>query len=215
MSTRLKLWLAPTLLYAIFVAWYTDFGGPLTDAEVDTFIETMISNGSAPERVEYFAEFLRNDTGRQFLMVNNIDLNKSPPNVRGAPPGADADTLLGLYMTHMIPELLKRACHPVVMGPAAYSAIDISGIEAGNTWTNAALFRYRSRRAFMEIVSNPEILGPHEFKLAAMNKTIAYPMETDLYLGDPRLLLGLLLITITALIDVWLLTRRLTRVTNA
>ena len=215
MSSRMKLWLLPTLAYAIFVFWYTDFGGPLSDKEVDEFVEIMTSNGSAPERVEYYAEFLRNDNGRQFLMINNIDMNENPQTVEGAPANADADTLMGLYMEHMIPELLKRACHPVVMGPAVYSAIDITGIEAGENWTNAALFRYRSRRSFMEIISNPGILGPHAFKLAAMDKTIAYPMETDLYLGDPRMLLGLILLALTALIDGWIISRKLTAKADA
>jgi hypothetical protein len=209
MSTRTKLWLFPVLLYAVFVLWYTDFGGPLSDEEVDEFVSVMTANGVPPERVDYFAGFLRDDTGRQFLMVNNLDMNEDPPAVEGAPAGADADTLMGLYMEHMIPELLKRACHPVIMGPAVYQALDLSGIEGAEQWTDAALFRYRSRRSFMEIISNPEILGPHHFKLAALDKTIAYPMETSLYLGDPRLLLGLILLALTALIDSWMMSRKL------
>jgi hypothetical protein len=209
MSTRTKLWLFPALLYAVFVLWYTDFGGPLSDEEVDEFVSVMTANGVPPERVDYFAGFLRDDTGRQFLMVNNLDMNEDPPAVEGAPAGADADTLMGLYMEHMIPELLKRACHPVIMGPAVYQALDLSGIEGAEQWTDAALFRYRSRRSFMEIISNPEILGPHHFKLAALDKTIAYPMETSLYLGDPRLLLGLILLALTALIDGWMMSRKL------
>ena len=211
MSTRMKLWLLPTLLYGVFVFWYTDFGGPLSDEEVDQFIEVMTSNGLDPERVDYYAEFLRNDTGRQFLMINNIDMNENPPAVEGAPANADADTLMGLYMEHMIPELLKRACHPVLMGPAVYPVIDIVGIEGGEEWTTTAVFRYRSRRSLMEIISNPKILGPHDFKLAALDKTIAYPMETDLYLGDPRLLLGLILLAMTALIDGWIISRKLAK----
>jgi hypothetical protein len=209
MRSRLKFWLFPALLYAVFVFWYTDFGGPLSDEEVENFIEVMTGNGVAPEKVDYYTQFLRNDTGRQFLMVNNIDMSENPPAVAGAPANADAGTLMGLYMEHMIPELLKRACHPVLMGPAVYSAIDITGIEGAEQWTDAALFRYRSRRSFMEIISNPDILGPHDFKLAALDKTIAYPMETDLYLGDPRLLLGLILLALTALIDGWKMSRKL------
>ena len=203
MSTRMKIWLFPALLYAVFVFWYTDFGGPLSDEEVDQFVSVMTGNGVAPEKADYYARFLRNDTGRQFLMVNNIDMNENPPVVEGAPTNADADTLMGLYMKHMIPELLKRACHPVIMGPAVYPAIDLSGIEGAEEWTDAALFRYRSRRSFMEIISNPDILGPHDFKLAALDKTIAYPIETSIYLGDPRLLLALILLALTALTDSW------------
>ncbi|MFT4825783.1 MAG: hypothetical protein ACJAUG_003182 [Halioglobus sp.] len=208
MSTRIKLWLFTALLYAIFVLWYTDFGGPLSNEEVDDFVEVMTDNGVPADRVNYYAQFLRNDTGRQFLMVNNLDMNEHPPAVAGAPENADANTLMGLYMEHMIPELLKRACHPVLMGPAVYSAIDITGIEGAGQWTDAALFRYRSRRSLMEIISNPDILGPHHFKLAALNKTIAYPIETSFYLGDPRLLLGLIVLAVTALIDGWMISRK-------
>jgi hypothetical protein len=73
----------------------------------------------------------------------------------------------------------------------------------------AALFRYRSRRALLEIITNPAFGGKHEFKTAALEKTIAYPMEPQLYLGDPRLLLGLILLALTALIDGLLLSRKL------
>jgi hypothetical protein len=214
MTTRLQLWLFPALLYAVFVFWYTDFKGPLSNEEIEDFVQVMTGNGVAPERVDYFAQFLRNDTGRQFLMLNNIDKNENPPAVDGAPANADADTLIGLYMQHMIPELIKRACHPVLMGPAVYSAIDITGIEGAEQWTDAAVFRYRSRRSFMEIISDPEILGPHHFKLAALDKTIAYPIEPSLYLGDPRLLLGLILLALTALIDGWKISRKLTQKPN-
>ena len=51
----------------------------------------------------------------------------------------------------------------------------------------------------MEIVSNPKMRGKHTFKLAALNKAIAYPIESVIYLSDPRLLLGLILL-ITGLI---------------
>ena len=208
MSTRTKIWLLPALLYAVFVFWYTDFSGPLSDEEVNEFVEVMTGNGVAPERVDYYAQFLRNDTGRQFFIVNALDMSENPPAVEGAPANADADTLMGIYMEHMIPELFKRASHPIVMGDATYPAIDIVGIEGADQWTGAALFRYRSRRSFMEIISNPDILGPHDFKLAALDKTIAYPIETQLYLSDPRFLLALILLVLTALADLWRLSRK-------
>ena len=56
--------------------------------------------------------------------------------------------------------------------------------------------------------SNPAFRGKHHFKTAALEKTIAYPIETDLYLGDPRLLLGLILLAITALIDSFRLSKK-------
>ena len=34
MTSRRKLWLSSIVVYALFVSWYTDFGGPLTEAEI-------------------------------------------------------------------------------------------------------------------------------------------------------------------------------------
>ena len=139
---------------------------------------------------------MREDSGRQFFVVNNIDMSDDPQDVEGAQPGEDADQLMGRYMEHMYAELFKRASHPVFSGNAVSQAIDIVGIENADSWDSAALMRYKSRRALMEIVSNPKMRGKHEFKIAALNKTIAYPVETVVYLSDPRLLLGFILLII-------------------
>jgi hypothetical protein len=53
--------------------------------------------------------------------------------------------------------------------------------------------RYRSRRDMVEIAGNSEFQGSHEFKIAAMAKTIAFPLDPWLSLGDPRLLFALIL----------------------
>ncbi len=208
MPARTKIWLFPALLYAVFVLWYTDFGGPLSDAEVDTFLAAMTSNGSDPEVIAFIEKFAREDSGKQFLMVNNIDYNEQPPEVPGAEPGESAQQLMGRYMEHMIPALLKRASHPVLMGAAVYPSMDLVGIEGAETWDDGALFRYRSRRTFLEIVTNPTFSGKHHFKTAALEKTIAYPIETTLYLGDPRLVLGLVILALTALVGLFRTSRQ-------
>ncbi len=201
MSARTIIWLLPALLYALFLLWYTDLKGPLDDAEVDAFLATMTANGSDPELIAFIGKFAREDTGKQFLMVNNIDYSEHPPDVPGAPPGESAEQLMGRYMEHMIPALLTRASHPVLTGSAVYPSMDLVGIEGAESWDTGALFRYRSRRAFLEIVTNPAFKGKHHFKTAALEKTIAYPIEPELYLGDPRVLLGLILLALTALVD--------------
>ena len=201
MSARTKMWLFPTLIYLAFFTWYTDFGGPMSDAEITNVVATMTANGSEAETIRFIEEFARQDTGRQFLVINNIDINPNPPNVEGAEPGESGEDLMGRYMAHMIPALLSRASHPVFMGVAAYPAIDVVGIDGAEDWDQAALVRYRSRRDLLAIITNPTFYGEHDFKTAALEKTIAYPVETELYLSDPRLLLGLLLLAITAIAD--------------
>lgn len=56
--------------------------------------------------------------------------------------------------------------------------------------------RYRSRRDLMDILSNPAFAGRHEFKVAAIEKTIAFPLDPWFQLGDPRLVLALLFLVI-------------------
>ena len=208
MTSQRKLWLGSVLLYALFVSWYTDFDGPLTEAEIQAFIVKTQDRdlGGDPSARGALLEFLRNDTGRQFLMFNAVDLAKNPPEMEGAPPDADAETLIDLYMEHMIPALLSRASHPVVVGKSVADSLDLLGIEGAEAWSDGAIMRYRSRRTLIEIIGNPEFYERHDFKLAGLEKTIAYPIEARIYFGDLRLLLGLLLLAATALIDV-----RLTR----
>jgi len=202
------LWGVPALFYVLFCVWYTDLGGPLRSDEIESFSVRLQEVGLGPQQLERIRRFMEDDSGRQFLMVNNIDMNEDPPDVEGAEPGESADQLMDRYMEHMYAELLKRASHPVVYGDAVFRVLDVVGIEGAESWDAGALFRYRSRRTFLEVISNPETLGRHEFKVAALEKTIAYPIETVIYLGDPRLLLGLTLLSLVALTDIALYGRR-------
>ena len=204
MSRRTWIWALPTLAYAAFVGWYTDFGGPLSDAEIATYLARFEALGFSEERRDRIRRFMEADTGRQFLMLNAVDYADDPPDVEGAAPGESATQLMDRYMEHMYAQLFSRACHPTVMGNAVFLALDLVGVEDLDTaerWDWGALFRYRSRRTFLEIVTIPETMDRHEFKIAALDKTIAYPIETQLNLGDPRLLLGLLLLAGAALGD--------------
>ena len=201
MSRRTLIWGIPALLYAVFFIWYTDLGGPLEPEEIDRFAASVAERGFTPEQQARLREFMEADTGREFLMVNVIDMAEDPPDVEGAEPGLTAEQLMNHYMEHMYAQLLQRASHPVVMGDAVFTAMDVVGIDGAEQWTMAGLMRYRSRRTFLEIVTHPAMQNRHEFKIAALDKTIAYPIETRLYLGDPRVLLGLVLLAGAALTD--------------
>ncbi len=208
MSARKLLWLVPTFFYVLFTLWYTNLSGPLSQEEMDAFADQMERSGFAPARIERLRQFMEEDTGRQFLMVNVIDMASTPRSVEGVPADESSDQMMGRYMEHMFPELLKRASHPIFAGRVVFSSMDIVGIEGAENWTSAALMRYRSRRDLVEIASNPIFGGKHEFKLAALDKTIAFPVENQLYLSDPRLLLLLVLFAIVSATDILVFGRR-------
>ena len=186
-------WLALLVAWLAFFGWYTSFEGPFTPEEIATIMQQVEASGAAPQDIAKMRAFLESDTGDDFVMINLIEMNDPPPRMDGVPEDATAQDLMDRYMEHMYPELFKRASHPVLFGQATAPALDIWGIEGAERWTMAGLMRYRSRRDMLEIAGNPAFLGPHEFKIAAMNKTIAFPADPWMQAGDPRLLLALLL----------------------
>ena len=139
---------------------------------------------------------MEEDNGKQFIMVNNIEMNKDPGDVSGINPSESSDQLLSRYMEHLWPNLLKRASHPVFGGSTIFQSMDLVGIEGAETWDQVALMRYKSRRAFLEIVTHPDMIDRHEFKVAAMKKTIAYPAEPIAFYSDLRIFLGMLILII-------------------
>ncbi len=187
------VWLNCGLLYAVFFGWYTSFGGPLTEQEIDQYLAHFEQRGIAPQQQRMLEQFMRADTGDDFAMVNVIDMHETPLQVDGVEPGESSSDVLGRYMQYMYPALFARASHPVFFGDAANRAMDLMNAPGMERWSQGALMRYRSRRDFFDITTNPAFSGSHDFKVAAMRKTIAFPLDPWMHLGDPRLLLGLAL----------------------
>jgi hypothetical protein len=202
-------WTALGVLYLAFFSWYTSCEGPLTRDEIDHYLGLLAQNDpdASPEFVESLRDFLESDTGDDFVMWNNLDLHETPLPVEGVEPGETSRQVLGRYMEYMTPALFARACHPVILGSAAAPAPEMFGIEGVRDWTVGAGMRYRSRRDMLEIASNPAFQGAHRFKVAAIHKTFAFPIDPWFHLGDPRLLLALVCL-VTGLSVGWLSARR-------
>ena len=198
----MRVWITLAIIYGLFFTWYTDFGGKLSDDEIKSYYSKFESNALKDGRVldprgmDLIQKFMEEDSGKQFLMVNVIDMSENPTFPDGTVSEESADNLMNEYMEHMYGEILKRASHPVFMGSSVNNSMDLVGIENAEVWETAALFRYKSRRAFLEIVTHPDMNSKHKYKIAALEKTIAFPVETQFYLGDLRLLLGLIFLII-------------------
>ncbi|HIG69951.1 MAG: hypothetical protein ABGX04_10585 [Myxococcales bacterium] len=188
------IWLVLVGFYTAFFSWYTSFAGPLSDEEIAHYmnlVERQVPKLS-PEKLTLMRQFMEEDTGDDFVMINAIDMYETPLQIEGVETGETSDEVLAKYMEYMIPALFSRACHPVIWGRAAAETMDIMNAEGMEHWSVGAGMRYRSRRDVFEISMNPEFSGSHEFKIAAMRKTIAFPIDPWFQLGDPRLVLALL-----------------------
>ena len=202
----MKIWASLIIIYGLFFAWYTDFGGKLSDKEIQYFSDKFESNALKDGRVieprtkELLQKFMKEDSGKQFMMVNVIDMSENPIFPDGTVAEESSDVLMNEYMEHMYGELFKRASHPAYFGGVINGSMDLVGIENAEVWETAALFRYKSRRSFLEIVTHPDMYSKHKYKIAALEKTIAFPVENQFYLGDPRLLLSFILLIIGLLL---------------
>ena len=200
-STRLTLWLVPLAIYFVFCVWYTNLIGPLTEQEITELVAQFENNGVPADRIDNLRRFMEEDTGRQFIMINSLDLRENPPTLPATGPGASASDLINHYMEHIYPAQFARASHPVFFGRVVFNAMDISGIEGAEHWDQGALFRYRSRRDVLAISSNPAFAERHDYKMGALEKTIAYPVEPSLYYSDLRFMLALILFSLVSFID--------------
>jgi len=188
-------WIIFALVYAIFFYWYTSFEGPITQEEIVHFTEVVNgAPGMDDEQARIWIEFMENDTGGDWAMWNAVDLADRPKPIEGVEPEATSDEVVNRYAEPFFAKALLRASHPVFTGTAAAPALDIWGIEGAGDWDSGLLVRYRSRRDIMEIMEEMVTSDDsiHAFKVAAVEKTIAFPLDPWFNLGDPRILLALI-----------------------
>tara|TARA_Y100000813_G_C24073183_1_gene309746 strand:- start:98 stop:709 length:612 start_codon:yes stop_codon:yes gene_type:complete len=199
MSSTLKVWAPITLVYLSFFLWYTNLSGPISEEEIESYIGSL-DEGEIDERTKFIRKFLKEDDGNDFYMVNLLDNNESPRTMPATGEGATAADLQAHYMGYMFPEMLKRATHPVFFSSVLYPALDIVSAQGMEDWDIVAIFRYRSRRDLIEIGSNPIFDERHEYKVEALDKTIAIPVETP-FLMDLRLILFVFLLLLGLIIE--------------
>ena len=207
-SVRLWVWLVPFLFYGLFWLWYTPLSGPMTPEEVEQAVADLISEDADPEVAARVRTFFEEDDGQPFIMVNVMDAADNPKVLPDTGPDADAEDLLNHYMEYMWPALFSRACHPLFSGYAVNDSLDLVGIEGAQTWDSVALMRYRSRRDMWEIARDPRFADRHEYKVESLEKTIAYPVQPELMLSDPRINLLLLILAVLGVVDALVWRRR-------
>ena len=153
-----------------------------------------------PEQWETAFKFMSEDDGKDFYMVNFLDSNESPRTLEATGEGATWWDLQSHYMEYMWPQQLKRASHPVFFANVLNPALDIVAAQGMEEWDIVAIFRYRSRRDLFEIGMNPVFEERHKYKVEALDKTIAIPVETP-FLTDLRLILFVFLLLLGLIIE--------------
>jgi hypothetical protein len=200
MKFSFKIWLPVLFIYLAFTLWYTNLSGPLSDQEIAAYKEIYEESNRDPDQWERAFKFMSEDDGKDFYMVNFLDSNESPRTMEATGEGATSFDLQMHYMEYMWPQQFKRASHPVFFAYVLNPALDIVAAQGMEDWDMVAIFRYRSRRDLFEIALNPIFDGRHEYKVEALDKTIAIPVETP-FITDLRFALFVFLLLFGLIIE--------------
>ena len=206
MNTAIIIWIIAALIYICFWLWYVGIRQPLSKDEVDKYIKKL------KEYDEYrnsdltgLRAFLENDSGKSFVMVNSISLKKTPDKVPGIKEGDTSLETLISYHKPFMKMMLKRGGIGIFQGRVAGKSFDVINMDNADYWQISGINRFRSRRDFIEILTSPTFHEKHEFKFAALDKSIAYPVDPWFQLGGVPLTIGLGIALIAALTQIIIL----------
>jgi len=202
------IWVAAGAAYLAFRAWYDNWRGPLRPDEVEAYLKRLETSGlTDPNELAVLRRFVEDDDGREFVMLNLVRLNPDPiPHPETGEP-TPARTVLRGYLRTFLPQLLRRAGHPLLQARKVGGYVDAWNVEPDPGWSFIGLMRYRSRRDVMELIATPSFFAAHPFKVAALPQTFSFPTQPmiSLYAG-PRIWVGVGLALVAALAHLALLT---------
>lgn len=195
------IWIVAALAYLVFAVWYFNWKGPLGPDEVTRLIAQMEKNSSqSPTDLNVIRQFLEDDDGKEFVMLNLIRFNKG--DVAHPLTGAisTGPELIQGYFGPFSKALFRKGGHPVFMGRKKGGYIDSWNSAADEGFQVVGAMRYRSRRDLMALVADPRFRDSHKFKLAAIDGTTSFPMQLRMstYLR-PKIWVPLLLLLLASL----------------
>ena len=206
MKTHRFEWLLGAVLAVVFVGfWIWQSPGnlqKLSSAEVDAYLHRLEGNlpGDPGEQAAFLARmraFGLADDGRPVYMLNAMryypELKRGPgmEGVRGTPAEANA-----IYEKAVMPILFRLGAYPLFGGATmeisangkAHSNLD--GFDpAIDDWSRILVVRYPSRRAFFELLTDPQWLKFAPYKIAALEIALV-PASGQVVIPDLRWVVG-------------------------
>jgi len=203
---------AAALIYIAFIAWYQNWRGRVTAAEIEAFLADARAHGADQHNdLAIVEKFLREDDGREFFMLNLVKVQPgdAPDPVTGKP--TRGRVLLGRYTSPFMRRLFLHGGHPALAARPAGGYVDAWNASADPGWTIVGYMRYRSRRDMMELAGDPRFRAIHPFKIAGTHTTFSFPTRPMLMtLMGPRVYVALGLALIAALASLASLTLDIT-----
>jgi hypothetical protein len=198
----ISLGVALVVVYLVFWAWHSPWTGKLTSREIDHYLSTIEKFPLPAEGLKANTARIRSwaeaDDGKPVYMFNLIhffpQLRALPgaPEFKGTPQDANA------YYEKSIRSLwLSRAAYLIFSGvPQANNLITM---QPERTWGKLAVARYRNRRTFLKLLSDPRYAPVVPYKFMALEIDLV-PVSGDMLIPDLRWVVGIAFVIIFLMI---------------
>ena len=179
-------------LYLVFAGWHAQWGGKLTQAEIDHYMSIIQQLPLPEEEIQAITARIRPwaqaDDGKPVFMVNLIhffpEIRTFPgaPQYQGTPK--DANDLYEKSITWL---WLSHASYPAFNGPAQTK--NLINMQPERTWDKVTIARYPNRRTFLKLLSDPAYAPWEPYKFMAMELDLV-PVSGDMVIPDLRWVVG-------------------------
>ena len=185
------------LVYLLGLSWYGGSGDPVKHAELESYINSMVSNGDVrgkdtDKAVNYMRRLAEKDDGNEFIMVNLIRFRETSLYFKDSPWADETDPILAdaRYGDGVIPLLLKRGSLPVFVSSVSGGFINET---THDEWDMVAMVRYRSVRDMLQMMVEMSSTDLADHKWAAIEQTHVFPVKPKISLLSLRLMIGITL----------------------
>lgn len=218
---RVELGLAVLMAVIFALVWHWQVPHrTLTKTDVEDYIRRIAAGIELPgnekaEIIGHLRSWGETDDGRPVYMLNLMRYYDAARSMPGRPDIAGSPRDLNThYEAVAIPKLLKLGGYPIFGGEpegvrsGAQPSTNILGFDDPlENWGRVLVVRYPDRRAFFELLSDPDYIKVLPYKLAAL-KVVLVPMHDELVIPDVRWVAGVLLLAVLALVAIVRANRR-------
>jgi len=192
-KTQLAFGAAMLGAFGAFWRWHSPQAAPLTNGEIDRYLEIIGGLPLPDGEAETIAGRLRGwadaDDGKPVYMVNLMrfhpELRRWPgaPEFDGTPQEANV-----YYERSLAPLWLRNAAYPI-LGGAVQGVNLMETAQDQERWDEARVVRYPNRRTFLRLLSDPSYRRVAPYKAMATESDLV-AISGDVRLPEPRLIVG-------------------------
>lgn len=185
-------------------------GDPLSTPEIGRYLERIedqlaLPAAEANELLGRLRAWAEADDGAPALMLNLMRYRGQLTSVDPAEPGDTPQALNERYEALVRPIILRHGGYPILGGFVPGEALlSLPGLER---WDRVAVVRYPNRRAFLDMISDPDYAGLESMKTRAM-EVLLVPFSAAVALPDLRWPAGAGLLAVFLITGWWRSGRR-------